>query len=212
LTALAHSGNRIDLFKVPFYETAISRKYFNGTSWGPVNPFTQLSLNVWKLMNGEALQTPYAVSWGTNRIDVFVRGTDNNVHINSSDDAGANWYGWASLGRGGAPIDLNSAVSAVAWGPNRLDLFTTEYFTVYYKAWTGTNWWPSQTGGWENLGNMIVEGNYPPLPVSWGPSRIDLFKYEKINSTSPLKCLYHKWTNGNGWGPSNTGWECLGPN
>lgn len=209
-TALAHSGNRIDLFRRSRDDNKIWRKVFNGSSWAPVNPFTQLPLNQWQNMNGEATQTPYAVSWGTNRIDVFVRGTDNNVHINSTDNAGANWTGWNVLGRGNTN-PLVTSVSAVAWGSNRLDLFTSEGGTVYHKAWTGTSWWPSQTGGWEDIGLMLVDSfEHAPLPISWGPSRIDLFKYQS-SAGSFEKTLYHKWTNGNGWGPSQTDWESLGP-
>jgi hypothetical protein len=204
-SALAHSGNRLDLFKRSETTNRIFQKSFNGTFW---------VLNQWFDMFGEAIRTPNAVSWGTNRVDVFVRGTDNNVHINSSDDAGVHWYGWGFLGRGATNNTTDVAgVSAVAWGPNRLDVFTREATTLYYKAWTGTNWYPSQTT-WENLGFMASYVTaHPPLPVSWGPSRIDLFYYHgNAQPGQPnTMTLYHKWTNGNGWGPSNTEWESLGP-
>jgi hypothetical protein len=213
VTALAHSGNRIDLFRRLDSNQSIGRKVYNGTSWGPLNPFTHQSYNMWQDMSGGlATATPYAVSWGTNRIDVFVRGSDNNVWIDSTGDAGTNWTGWNFLGRGDTsarPTVEAYAVSAVAWSSNRLDLFTEESKQLYYKSWNGTNWWPSQTGGWQNLGTIPAGGfvyGYPPLPVSWGPNRIDLFVYD-IASQS----LSHKWTNGSGWGPSLTGWEDLGP-
>ncbi len=212
-TALAHSGNRIDIFRRSGTDQRILRKYYNGTSWGPVNFITKQSLNVWQDMGGWANETPYAVSWGTSRIDVFVRGTDDNVYIDSTDDAGAHWYGWGFLGRGATNNTTDaSAVSAVAWGLNRLDVFMREDTTVYHKAWTGTNWWPSDAGGWENLGSMPTHPfAHPPLPVSWGSSRIDLFYYEHTGGETNSQTLYHKWTNGSGWGPSQTEWENLGP-
>ena len=206
--ALAHSGNRIDLFRRLESNNAIGRKVYNGTSWAPVNPFTKQPLNMWQDMSGQTNQTPYAVSWGTSRIDLFVRGVnDKNIYINSTGDAGTNWNGWNGLGRGGTnPNAISTAPSAVAWGSNRLDIFMAEDGIVYHKAWTGTSWWPNQTGGWDNIGSMSIGFfDHAPLPVSWGPNRIDLFKYEGGT-------LYHKWTNdGTYWGPSQTTWESLGP-
>jgi|GEM_PF-4664878 len=203
-TALAHSGTRIDLFRKLDSNLAIGRKWSNnGTSWAPTLSWQGMS-------GGLANETPFAVSWGTNRIDVFVRGSDDNIWINNTSNAGTNWSGWNILGRGatnGTPIA--TAPSAVAWGPNRLDVFMREDSTVYHKAWTGTSWWPSESGGWDNIGSMEIGFfDHAPLPVSWGPNRIDLFKYEGTGST---KTLYHKWTDGNGWGPSQTTWESLGP-
>jgi hypothetical protein len=209
-TALAHSGNRIDLFRRLDSNQAIGRKYYNGTSWLP----TTFGIPTWQGMSGGlANETPYAVSWGTNRVDVFVRGSDDNIWIDSTGDAGTNWTGWNVLGRGatnGTPIA--TAPSAVAWGANRLDIFMREDGTVYHKAWTGTSWWPNQIGGWDNIGSMQIGIlDIPPLPVSWGPNRIDLFKYEN-NTGTFTKTLYHKWSNdGINWGPSQTTWESLGP-
>jgi hypothetical protein len=84
---------------------------------------------------------------------------------------------------------------------------------VYHKAWTGTSWWPNQTGGWDNIGSISIGfSDFPPTPLSWGPNRIDLFKYEGSSVAGSEKTLYHKWTNdGVNWGPSQTTWETLGP-
>jgi hypothetical protein len=204
-TALAHSSNRIDIFKRSS-DNQLRRKYYNGTSWLPT---AWGGIPTWGGMSGGlALETPYAVSWGPNRIDVFVRGSDHNVWIDSTDDAGTNWTGWNFLGRGPSTTVDAYAVSAVSWGPNRLDLFTEESAQLYYKAWNGTNWSPGQTDTWQNLGYIPTAGfvyGYPPLPVSWGPNRIDLFVYS-------VGVVSHKWTNdGVSWGPSQTTWENLGP-
>jgi hypothetical protein len=75
---------------------------------------------------------PVKIAWGTNRIDVFVRGTDSSVYINNSDNAGTNWNVWGYLGRGATNNTTDvAAVSAVAWGSSRLDVFTREATTVY---------------------------------------------------------------------------------
>jgi len=61
---------------------------------------------------------------------------------------------------------------AVAWGPNRLDLFVvgTDH-QLYHKAWNGSVWQPSLTG-YEPLGGIILGD---PEAVAWGPNRLDIF-------------------------------------
>jgi hypothetical protein len=39
--------------------------------------------------------------------------------------------------------------------------------TPRHKWWDGTSW-----GGWESLGGVL---HSPPVPVSWGHNRIDIF-------------------------------------
>jgi hypothetical protein len=215
--ALAHSGNQLNLFRQMVSDNpAIGHKDYNGTTWLQVDRLNQ-PLNQWADLNsGLSFKTPYAVSWGPNRIDVFVRGTDGNVYINNTDYAstGFSWYGWASLGKADPYFGGQAAtgdVTAVAWGPNRLDIFSREGSTFYYKAWTGSFWWPSQTT-WENIASIPGDYTYEtsPLPVSWGVNRIDLFVFN--GDTSSISTLYHKYTNGNGWFPTGgNGWESLGP-
>src|SRR5262249_13361133 len=46
---------------------------------------------------------------------------------------------------------------AVAWGPNRLDVFVVGTDSgLYHKAWNGSAWLPSLTG-YETLGGTITE-------------------------------------------------------
>ncbi|HEX5057115.1 MAG TPA: hypothetical protein VFX02_11530 [Gammaproteobacteria bacterium] len=212
--ALAHSGSQLGFFR-QMHSTALGYKSWNGTRWMQVDR-NGLWFNQWAdLSGGLSYKTPYAVSWGPNRVDVFARGTDGNAYINSTDSAsnGGGWYGWASLGKVSPYFSgqaYTGAITAVAWGPNRLDIFTREESTYYYKAWTGTQWWPSQTT-WENIGTIPGDytWNYSPNPVSWGPNRIDLFTFDSNLGTSGT--LYHKYTDGNGWFPTGgNGWESLG--
>jgi hypothetical protein len=61
-----------------------------------------------------------------------------------------------------------SEVTAVSWGPNRLDLFVlgTDH-GLWHKWWDGSQW-----GGWESLGGTCMDvGN----PVSWAAHELDLF-------------------------------------
>ena len=46
--------------------------------------------------------------------------------------------------------------------------------------------------------------NSPPAVVTQGTNRLDIFGLGTDNA------MYHKWWDGNAWGPSHTGWEGLG--
>jgi hypothetical protein len=139
-----------------------------------------------------------AASWAPNRLDVFIRGTDEGIYHKSWN--GSAWRpsvtGYESLaGR------IVGAPRAVSWGPDRLDIFARGIDgALYHKAWNGSAWIPSATG-YENLGGQIVG---PPTVVSWAPNRLDIF----VRGTDGA--LYHKWWNGSAWGPSATGYENLG--
>ena len=96
---------------------------------------------------------------------------------------------------------LSIAVAAVAWGPNRLDIFGLGTNNeMYHQWWDGSAWGPSQTG-WEAHGGVF---HSPPAVVSWGSNRIDIFGLGTDNA------MYHQWWDGKEWGPSITGWEAHG--
>jgi hypothetical protein len=138
------------------------------------------------------------VSWGANRLDVFVLGTDRALNHK--------WWNGSAWGPSLTGYEAMGGVivgnpEAVSWGPNRLDVFVlgTDQ-AVYHKWWDGSSWGPSLTG-WERMGGVCTS---PPRAVCWGPNRIDLFV------TGTDRALYHKWWNGSAWGPSLTGWERQG--
>ncbi|HEY7907486.1 MAG TPA: hypothetical protein VIC60_01375, partial [Thermomicrobiales bacterium] len=98
------------------------------------------------------------------------------------------WGGWESLGG-----LLTSPPAAVAWGPDRLDLFAPGGDNaIWHKWWDGANW-----GGWESLGGLLTS---PPIVTSWAENRLDLFAKGGDNA------IWHKWWDGANWG----GWESLG--
>ncbi len=139
-----------------------------------------------------------AVSWGPNRLDIFVLGTNR-----------AMWHKWWNGGSWGPSLTgfeslggiCNTAPEVVAWGPNRLDAFVLGTDSaLYHKAWNGSAWSPS-VAGYERLGGVCQSG---PTVASWGPNRLDAFV------TGTDSALYHKWWNGSGWGPSATGFEFMG--
>ena len=93
------------------------------------------------------------------------------------------------------------AIAAVAWGPDRLDVFGLGTSNeMFHKAWNGSAWLPSLTG-WEALGGTF---NSPPAVASWGANRLDIFG---LGTNSKM---FHKAWNGRAWLPSPTGWNALG--
>jgi hypothetical protein len=86
--------------------------------------------------SGGILDAPKCVSWGTNRIDCFVRGGDKAMWHIAWD--GAQWGSWESLGAPPSrpnPGILN-APNCVSWGPNRLDCFVRGVDqAMWHKSW-----------------------------------------------------------------------------
>jgi uncharacterized protein YkwD len=145
----------------------------------------------WENLGG-ILQTgtsPTAASWSSSRIDVFVQGTNNDLHQKYWNGSG--WYGFYNLG-GREIMAPNSSPAAVSWGPNRIDVFArSKSNTLIHKWWDGTRW-----SGWEDLGGTITSA---PAASSWASGRLDVFARGSDGT------LHHKWYS-NKWG----GWESLG--
>ena len=138
------------------------------------------------------------VSWGANRIDAFVLGSDRALYHKwwNGSAWGPSLTGYENMGG-----VCTSVPQAVAWGPNRLDVFVTGTDSaLYHKWWNGSAWGPSLTG-YERMGGVCLGD---PRVVSWGPDRLDVF----VIGTD--RALYHKWWNGSAWGPSLTGYERMG--
>jgi hypothetical protein len=139
----------------------------------------------WDSLGGATYSAPAAVSWGSGRIDLVVRGTDNVIDHKAYQGA---WYPWDSLG--GATY---SATAVSSWGSGRLDVFARATDnTIAHKAYQGA-WYP-----WDSLGGATYSA---PAAVSWGSGRIDVFVRGTDNA------VYHKWyQSGSGW----SGWQNLG--
>jgi hypothetical protein len=130
---------------------------------------------------------PAAVSWGPDRIDVFVRGTDGALYQKFWN--GTAWSGYVPLGG-----VLNASPAACSWAPGRLDVFGRGTDNaLHQQTWTGSQW-----TGWRGLDPTPVTSE--PTAVSWGPNRIDVFVRGSDNS------LLHKWWDGVRW----NGYESLG--
>ena len=108
----------------------------------------------WESLGGLLSVLPAAVSWGPNRLDVFVIGRDNALWHRSND--GTNWAAWESLG------GLHtSPPAAVTSGANRIDVFVKAADnSIRHRTYDGSNWAP-----WESLGGTMISA---AAAVTWG--------------------------------------------
>jgi len=138
------------------------------------------------------------VSWGSNRLDAFVLGTDSALYHKWWD--GANW-GPAVQGYEYMGGICSSPPEVVSWGSNRLDAFVLGTDSaLYHKWWDGANWGPSVTD-YEYMGGICAS---PPKIAAWDTNRLDVFVLGTDHA------VYHKWWDGANWGPSITDYEYMG--
>jgi len=141
----------------------------------------------WEFLGGEFQGAPAVSSWGDNRLDVFVGGT--NKHMMHKWWDGSEWSGWEDLGG-----KVNQGPGAVSWGPNRIDCFTLGKGLELSHRWYASQW----SDDWEPLGGIF---QFAPAVSSWGENRLDVF----VRGTNTH--MLHRW-----WEPSGgwSGWEDLG--
>ena len=165
--AASWSANRLDVFVIGT-DNALYHKWWDGSAWRPAG-----RTGAWEHLGGVCISEPASVSWGANRIDTFVIGTDNALYHKWWD--GSAWRGWENLG--GKCI---RGVAASSRGPNRLDVFVIGTDNqLYRKNWDGSRW-----STWEGLGGVCTSA---PASVSWGANRIDTFVLGTDSAT------WHKW-------------------
>jgi len=130
-------------------------------------------------------QSPAAVSWGPDRIDLFGRGSDGAIYHNYWDGS---WHSFESLGG-----NFIYGVAASSWGPGRLDVFAIGTDgAIYHNYWDGS--WHS----FESLGGVFTSA---PAAVSSGPNHIDVFGRGTDNA------IWHTY-----WDGSWHGFDSLGGN
>lgn len=160
-------------------------------------------------LGGVMIERPTTEAWGSDRLDIVVRGANNEVFHKIWD--GNRWLpsptDWEDLG--GAILESPSIVSWLkrgnpqpgSTGPGRLDVFGQGVNgNLVHKAWDGSAWLPSKTD-WEDLSGQIIG---VPAVASWAPNRLDIFVRGTKNA------VFHKAWNGSQWVPSTSDWEDLG--
>lgn len=104
-----------------------------------------------------------ACTWAPGRIDIFTRGTANDLRHQWYTSADG-WSPWESLGG-----TISGDPSAVSWGSGRIDVFAKGGGnSIYWKTYVSGSGWTV----WTNLGGSFVGS---PDACSYGAGRLDVF-------------------------------------
>src|SRR5215211_1984074 len=160
-------------------------------SWVPGSGWT--GVNNTQLDPGATLSAPAAVSRNNGQVDVFVRGTDDNVFLNFYN--GSAWSGWSLLPGG---MKTQYAPAAIVRTLNTLDAFVrSNSGEVRWITWDGAAW-----SGWKTVPGRVDSG---PAVVSDNGSRVWMF------ARRDGEVVYNVYDSGrgpeNGW----NGWKLLHP-
>lgn len=185
LSAISWGYNRMDVFGSQSSTGEVSHKWYDGYQWGP-------SVDGLESLGGvQSPSAPSAVSWGSDRTDVFSTGADGGLHHKYWD--GSSWQPaemeWESLG---GDLYGQFPLAVASWAVDRLDVFGigTEG-ELYHKYWDGSMWNPSGNRS-DNLA-PDYKFNSGAAAVSWGRNRIDVFG---IGGT---KHMLHTYWDGSQW-------------
>jgi len=147
------------------------------------------ALNVQR--NGSVQSSPAVAGVrGSERVDVFVRGSDSNVYL--SQWTGSQWLPWQY--RAAPPGGAVGEPAAVSWAPGRLDVFVRGPDSKLWQTFStdaGATWsnWIKPLGDEGTLASG-------PAVTSRGPGRLDVF----VRGTDGQ--VYQRFYDG-GWNP---GW------
>jgi S-layer homology domain len=105
---------------------------------------------------------PAVASWGTNHLDVFARGSDNQLWWKTWD--GSSWGPWKLV----AGLTIASDPAAVSWGPNNIEVFAEGADGACWQIeYNGSTW-----SAWGSLGGALTSA---PTVSSRGPGKLDVF-------------------------------------
>jgi hypothetical protein len=154
---------------------------YAGTGWA-----------AWEDLGGNLTSTvtiassPAVTTWGINRLDVAVIGSDTHTYHRWYD--GASWSAWEDLG-GGCTL----APAIIANGVSVLEVFVRGTDNALHHRWYNGSTWSN----WESLGGGLLSA---PAALGAGGNHIDVFVVGAGNQ------LYHTWWTGSNW----SAWEGLG--
>jgi hypothetical protein len=129
----------------------------------------------WELNGGRAAPgaSVIAVSRNTDKLDVFVVGTDGRVYTAAWEPHFTDWWhGWWPIGD--LRVPQGAPVHAVSRSADKLDIFVTDVNGVIFTAaWepSFTDWWH---GWWELNGGRAAPGA-PVTAVSRSTDKLDVF-------------------------------------
>jgi lysophospholipase L1-like esterase len=147
---------------------------------------------------------PQVVSWGRDRLDVFVPATDHRLYMKSW--LADHWVPsntWNVIGahsiNGG--LSLAGDVEVVSWAPGRLHLLArASDGSLLIKAWAVDRWVPDGAAHWVSLG-MPAGGPLtdPPTVVSWAADRLDIVARAQDGNLYMKSWVTDHWVPDPGW-------------
>lgn len=118
IAAVARTYGIVDIFVTG---TDYSHNIYH-TSQNQSSSWAKNGTAFWDDMGGQCASAPSIVSWQSDRLDLFVLGTDYSVYVNTwTSDAG--WTDWSHILVGNWTDYVPTVVS---WGSGRIDLFVVE--------------------------------------------------------------------------------------
>jgi Papain family cysteine protease len=131
----------------------------------------------WSVLNGKSTAgAPVSVvARDTNKLDVFVSGTDGRTYTAAWDRNVANsqWRGWWNILTGAIPA--GGAITAVARHPDKLDIFLVSTDGGIYTAAWDQHVANAQWRGWWRIGSLAAKPGSPVVVVSRDPNKLDIF-------------------------------------
>ena len=201
LTAASWGDGRMDVCAVT-EDGGLLHKYYDtqgDNAWIPSQDSFELLSSSANISQDIAIA---ATSWGVGRLDIFTVSESGEFLLKYFD--GSSW-GPAEGELENLGGSCSSGPAAVAWGPNRNDVFCASNAggqdAIFHTYWDGSNWSEFTLLYNENAGEIAppVFGNMPTA-ISWGVNRLDVFA---INLDGEL---WHKAWDGSQW----LNWEILG--
>jgi hypothetical protein len=176
--------NRMDAFVLSGSSLQLWQRTLRSGAWNDWHPIATNTL----------ASDPSAASWPSGRIDVFARGTDDQIYQITALD-GDTWSFWYPFPEaftfapcGNPP---RCAGPRAAFGAGRLHVFV--------QALDGTVWHDSTTdgvawAGWEQLGGDSIDSGV--AAVAWNDGKMDIYGRGQDG------LIWHDHFDGSGW----TGW------
>ena len=167
VTAVSRSADKLDIFVTDINGVTCT------AAWEP--SFSDGWHGWWELNGGRAAPGAAitAVSRSTDKLDVFVVGTDGRIYTAAWEPSFIDWWhGWWPIGDLRAP--QGAPVHAVSRNMDKLDIFVTDVNGVICTAaWepSFTDWWH---GWWELNGGRAAPGA-PVTAVSRSADKLDVF-------------------------------------
>ena len=144
--------------------------------------------SAWQNLGGVLSAAPAVVGTGDGRIDVFVRGTDDQLYTRTRTPGGS-WSPWVRLAG-----QVASGPAAAAFGSGRIDVYSTgPDYTVWRRTLRAGIW-----SGWSSIGGRTYTA--PTAASTPGSNTVRVF----VRGTN--NALYLNQNATGSW----TGWQSLG--